>query len=72
MADRELKLMTTCLHLRHKLMYVDSRHATPGFVDNSSDTRVFWCMKSQDCRGPDGSPVTPCDCSGSRACYDGV
>lgn len=61
----------TCLRLRHKLMYVDARHMTPGLVDDSSDTRLYWCQLTQDCRGPDGAGAAPNLCSASRACYEG-
>ncbi|MGD9690752.1 MAG: hypothetical protein AB7K52_14620 [Phycisphaerales bacterium] len=64
-------LTITCLHLRHKLMYVDDRHATPGLVDDSSSTRVFLCLKSHDALGPDGEPVSPRLCNSSRPCHCG-
>ena len=67
--DRPVKLHVTCMNLRHKLMFVDERHMQRGMTDNSSDTRVFWCKKTQDCLGPDGEPVSPGDCSNGRACY---
>lgn len=62
-------LKVACLNLRHKMMYVDERQRTPGLVDDSSDTRVFFCVKTQDALGPDGEPVSPPDCAPSRACY---
>ena len=64
-----IELQPACRHLRHKLMYVDERHATPGLVDDSSDTRVFFCVLSQDPVGDDGEPVSPSDCVPGRACY---
>lgn len=64
-----LSLKTTCLNLRHKLMYVDERQSTPGMVDDSSDTRVFFCTKTCDSLGPDAEPVGPRDCTASRTCY---
>src|SRR5204863_6255746 len=67
--DRPVKLHVTCLHLLHKLMYVDARHMQRGMVDDSSDTRVFRCSKTQDCLGPDGGPVSPGDWSQGRAWY---
>lgn len=67
--DRPVKLRVTCLNLRHKLMYVDERHAARGITDNSSDTRIFWCAKTHETLGPDGEPVSPGDCSNGRACY---
>ncbi len=67
--EQPVRLEVTCLHLRHKLMYVDERQSAPGLVDDSSDTRVFFCMKSQDAIGPDDDPVAPDVCGAARACY---
>ena len=52
--DQSVKLQVCCQSIRHKLMYVDERHATPGLVDDSSDTRVFFCVRTQESLGPDG------------------
>ncbi len=62
-------LQTTCLHLRHKLMYCDDRHATPGLVDDSSDTRTFFCIQTQAALGPDDNSVCPKECTPDRPCY---
>jgi hypothetical protein len=67
--DRPVRLRTTCMHLRHKLMYCDARHAQRGLVDDNSDTRVFLCAKTQEVLGPDDRPVSVSECSGGRACY---
>lgn len=67
-----VKLAPTCLNLRHKLMYVDQRHAQRGMVDADSDTRVYWCARTQDLLGPDGEPVDATSCGeGGRSCYCG-
>jgi len=66
---RPVTLKPACLCLRHKLMYVDWRQASPGMVDDSSDTRVFFCVKSQDSLGPDNRPVHPQDCTPARTCF---
>lgn len=66
-----LHLVPTCMHLRHKLMYVDARHMTRGLVDDSSETRQYWCMLSQDARGADGAGVTPSMCGSGRPCFHG-
>ena len=66
----QLNLQPCCAHLRHKLMYCDARHATPGLVDNSSDTRVFFCTKTQDYLGPDDEPVDPGGCGSHRSCHE--
>ena len=68
-AEETIKLNPACRHLRHKMMYVDERHSRIGMVDDSSDTRVFFCVLSQDPLGPDGEPVSPSDCTLSRDCY---
>ena len=67
--DRPVKLHISCMNIRHKLMYVDERHAQRGMIDINSETRVYWCSKTQDALGPDGESVTPADCSMGRACY---
>ena len=70
--DRPPVLKPACLHLRHKLMYVDERHAVRGMVDDSSDTRVFWCNRTHEDLGPDLEPVHPDDCASCRSCYEGL
>jgi hypothetical protein len=67
--DRPVRLRVTCMNLRHKLMYVDPRHAQRGMVDVNSDTRIYWCAMTQEQLGPDQQPVGPGDCSNGRGCY---
>ena len=67
--QRPVALRVACMHLRHKLMYCDERHGTRGMVDDSSDTRVFLCVKTQEALGPDSEPVSPEDCRPTRTCY---
>ena len=69
MTSRPVQLTATCLNLRHKLMYVDEAHATPGLVDSASDTRIYWCAETQCHTGPDGQSVHPDCCSGDRPCH---
>ena len=66
-----VRLQVACMHLRHKMMYCDARQTTPGMVDDSSDTRVFFCVKSHDAIGPDAAPVGPKRCGPERGCYCG-
>ena len=71
--DRPLTMKPCCLHLRHKMMYVDPRQMTPGMVDDGSDTRVFLCMKTQNAIGPDDGPVSASACgSEGRGCFHGA
>ncbi|MDZ4755933.1 MAG: hypothetical protein SGJ09_04395 [Phycisphaerae bacterium] len=65
-----LQLKPCCNSLRHKMMYVDDRQSVRGFVDDSSDTRIYFCVKSQESLGPDGIPVHPSDCTPKRPCYN--
>jgi len=67
-----LNLKPCCLHVRHKLMYVDPAHATPGMVDDNSESRVYLCVLTQEVLGPDGKLVTPSNCSPGRSCYCGA
>jgi hypothetical protein len=67
--ESTIKLKPTCLHLRHKMMYVDAREQTPGLVDDRSDTRIYFCVKSQESLGPDGESVSPKQCTNSRNCF---
>lgn len=64
-----LNMQPACLHLRHKLMWVDSRQSMPGMIDDSSDTRIFFCMKSHEQLGPDGEAVGPKRCTSDRPCF---
>jgi hypothetical protein len=64
-----VKLQRACAHIRHKLMYSEKSHAVRGMVDDSSDTRVFFCIKTFDGLGPDENPVGPGACSPGRSCY---
>lgn len=68
-ALRPIHLKIACMNLRHKDMYVDERQSVPGLVDDSSDTRVFFCTCTQDSLGPDGAPVSARACKNGRPCY---
>lgn len=64
-----VQLKIACTNLRHKMMYIDDRQRQVGMVDDSSDTRVFWCKKTQESLGPDGESVSAKLCSSGRGCY---
>lgn len=66
---RPVNLRPACVHLRHKLMYVDERQAHPGMVDSDSDTRVYFCVQTCDGLGPDGDAVAPDACGCGRSCF---
>ncbi len=67
--EMPVELRVSCLKLRHKLMYVDERQMRQGLVDDSSDTRCFFCASTQDALGADGEAVSPTACTPDRACY---
>jgi hypothetical protein len=64
-----VKLQSACAHIRYKLMYSEKNHAVRGKVDDSSDTRVFFCSKTFDGLGPDDKPVSPGACRPGRSCF---
>ena len=70
MANDDIVLQSCCQHLRHKMMYCDARHATRGRVDDSSDTRVFFCVQTGEALGPDARGACPQDCQSDRQCYE--
>jgi hypothetical protein len=69
MDENTIKLQACCTDLRHKMMYCDPRHAARGQVDDSSEMRVFFCVKTGDPLGPDGEATCPDDCQSGRSCY---
>ncbi len=69
MTDEAFKLVPACLYLRHKMMYVEDRHSRIGMVDDSSDTRVFFCTLTGEPLGPDVAPVSPTECTPDRRCF---
>ncbi|MBS0197153.1 MAG: hypothetical protein JSR77_10375 [Planctomycetes bacterium] len=69
---RPVSLKVTCLHLRHKLMYVDERQNMPGMVDDESSTRIYFCTKTQEQLGPDDAPVGAKFCNPGRGCFCGL
>jgi hypothetical protein len=64
-----VKLQSACAHIRHKLMYSAKPHAVRGKVDDSSDTRVFFCSRTFEGLGPDDKPVSPTECAAGRSCF---
>lgn len=68
-SDQTIHLQVACLNIRHKMMYLDVRQSALGMVDDSSNTRIFHCVKTQEVLGPDGGHVSPTDCTPDRPCY---
>ncbi len=55
-----------CDLLRWKGMYIEAEW-DPN-VPHSGD-RAFWCLKTQQCLGPDGKLVDDYECNPARPCY---
>ncbi len=67
--ERPVRLQVACQNIRHKLMYSETSHAVRGMVDDSSDTTVFFCIKTFEALGPDEQPVSAEACAPGRSCY---
>lgn len=52
-----------CRHLRCKEMY----HQSPD--DDEFASGQFWCNRTQEGFGPDGSPCGKKECCANRSCY---
>ena len=60
---------THCLHLRHKGMYVTSGpYPEESQFYDAYDATAYWCIQTQRGFGPDGEPVRPDMCQGTRHC----
>jgi hypothetical protein len=68
-----LTTASTCLHLRHKGMYVTSLPDPDDAVHCGGSYRAtaFWCTCTMKGLGPDGQPVNPeacCNGTGRECC----
>jgi hypothetical protein len=61
-----IRLMDRCENLRWKGLYVTGEE---GQSISGSGDRLFWCVKTQTCLGPDGKLVDDYECSPARSCY---
>jgi hypothetical protein len=65
----EGELRTRCIHLLTKEAFVGipSEHERPF----EGDEPAWWCDRTGEALGPDGSPVCRADCHGPwRGCYE--
>jgi hypothetical protein len=65
-------LRTRCVHLKTKASFLGL--PAPGDPENVFDTAIWWCGRTCEAFGPDGSTASPapdrCGTSG-RTCYEG-
>ena len=55
-----------CDSLRWKGMFIEAEWDPS--VPHGND-RLFWCVKTQNCLGPDSKLVDEYECNETRACY---
>jgi hypothetical protein len=55
-----------CDSIRNKDMFIDTEWDPT--VQRGND-RLFWCVKTQNCLGPDGKLVDDYECNPARGCY---
>ena len=62
-----------CVKLRHKGMYVTAgAYPEELSIYDAYDATAYWCVETQRGFGPDGRPVRPDLCAGSRGCCERV
>jgi hypothetical protein len=59
-------LKNRCEGLRWKGMFIEGEE-NPNF--QHSNTRIYWCVYTQNCLGPDGEVADEDTCTASRGCY---
>lgn len=40
--------------------------------ESQSGDRIYWCVQSQNCVGPDGQMATDDTCNSLRSCYQAL
>lgn len=58
-----------CANLRWKGMFIDAEWDPT--VQRGND-RLFWCVHTQNCLGPDGKLAADDECSKDRGCYEAL
>jgi hypothetical protein len=58
-----------CANLRSKSMFIDAPWDPT--VQRGND-RLFWCLHTQNCLGPDGKVADDEECNGKRGCYEAL
>jgi hypothetical protein len=62
------ELRVRCVSLRTKAAYFPLPR--PGDHENEAPTACWWCLRTGEALGPDGSTARPVDCDApGRVCY---
>ena len=57
-----------CTNLRWKAMFFECE---PDWTVPRSEDPPCWCLRTQNCLGPDGEVVDTQGCNANRTCYEG-
>jgi hypothetical protein len=64
-----VKVLTNrCEGLRWKGMFIETADGDDPTVP-LSNSRIYWCVFTQNCLGPDGEVADEDVCTASRSCY---
>jgi hypothetical protein len=64
-------LTERCGNLRWKGMFIDVSGG-PEHPEITDGDRIYWCVYTQNCLGPDGQVADAEACSSLRSCYQGT
>lgn len=71
MENADFKVLTgRCEKLRWKGMFINVS-GDESEVSQSGD-RIYWCVQTQNCLGPDGQAAAVDTCNSLRSCYQAV
>jgi hypothetical protein len=59
-----------CTKLRTKTMYLNVEYRSEAEEPGGGNSAVYWCLKTQECLGPDDLPVHPESCVAGRRCVE--
>ena len=59
-----------CVNIRWKGMFIDTE-LDPSKVEFSGD-HIPWCVRTQNCMGPDAQVVALDSCNLTRSCYERI
>lgn len=64
-SENSVEFKPPCQHLRNKEMFYQ------GQEDDPYASGIYWCCKTQENFGPDGSAAGKNECCAGRSCYVG-
>ena len=67
MESAGLRVAERCANIRWKGMFIDVQPDPAGPTPETNE-RIFWCVHTQNCLGPDGQVVEEDTCNSLRSC----